>query len=63
VIQDAAWGVFLENYQKGYGADGDHLKTFRKSSLPSMQAYRCDPRLVREIESKGIRVLKGDARS
>ena len=35
VIQDAAWGVFLENYQKGYGADGDHLKTFQeiKSAL------------------------------
>jgi len=30
VIQDAAWGVFLENYQKGYGADGDHLKTFQE---------------------------------
>src|SRR4030043_1346297 len=27
VIRDAAWSVFQENYQKGYGADGDHLKS------------------------------------
>jgi hypothetical protein len=25
VIQDVAWAVFQENYQKGYGADADHL--------------------------------------
>jgi hypothetical protein len=27
VIRDAAWSVFQENYQEGYGADGDHLKS------------------------------------
>jgi hypothetical protein len=27
VIQDASWAVFQENYRKGYGADGDHLKS------------------------------------
>jgi hypothetical protein len=27
VICDAAWSTFQENYQKGYGADGDHLKS------------------------------------
>jgi len=27
VIRDAAWAVFQENYQGGYGADGDHLKS------------------------------------
>ena len=27
VIADAAFGVFQEGYRKGYGADGDHLKT------------------------------------
>jgi hypothetical protein len=32
VICDAAWSVFQENYQKGYGADGDHLK-----SLPEVK--------------------------
>ena len=32
VICDAAWSVFQENYQKGYGADGDHLK-----SLPEVR--------------------------
>jgi hypothetical protein len=26
VVRDAAWSVFQENYRKGYGADGDHLK-------------------------------------
>ena len=30
VIQDAAWGVFQENYRLGYGADGDHLKSFQE---------------------------------
>jgi hypothetical protein len=27
MIQDAAWAVFQENYQEGYGADGDHVKS------------------------------------
>ena len=27
VIDDAMWGVFQENWQDGYGADADHLKT------------------------------------
>lgn len=26
VVRDAAWAVFQENYDRGYGADGDHLK-------------------------------------
>ena len=29
VIQEAAWAVFQENYQEGYGADGDHLKSLQ----------------------------------
>ncbi len=35
VIRDAAWAVFQESYQEGYGADGDHLKSIRdvKSAL------------------------------
>jgi len=32
VIRDAAWAVFQENYRRGYGADGDHLK-----SLPEIE--------------------------
>jgi tagaturonate epimerase len=28
VVRDAAWAVFQESYQLGYGADGDHLKAF-----------------------------------
>ena len=30
MIQDAAWVVFQENYQKGYGAGGDHLKSLQE---------------------------------
>jgi hypothetical protein len=30
VIRDAAWAVFQENYQDGYGADGDHLKSLEE---------------------------------
>ena len=30
VIKDAAWAVFQENYQGGYGADGDHLKSLQE---------------------------------
>jgi hypothetical protein len=30
VIQDATWAVFQENYQEGYGADGDHLKSLQE---------------------------------
>jgi len=27
VIDDATWGIFLESWREGYGADADHLKT------------------------------------
>lgn len=27
VLADAVWAVFQENYRRGFGADGDHLKT------------------------------------
>jgi hypothetical protein len=30
VIRDVAWAVFQENYQGGYGADGDHLKSIQE---------------------------------
>ena len=30
VIHDAAWAVFQENDQGGYGADGDHLKSLQE---------------------------------
>lgn len=30
VIADAAWSVFQEDYQEGYGADGDHLKSLEE---------------------------------
>jgi tagaturonate epimerase len=28
VMDDAMWGVFIEGWQSGFGADADHLKTF-----------------------------------
>ncbi len=30
VIAEAAWSVFQEDYQEGYGADGDHLKSLQE---------------------------------
>jgi len=30
VIRDVAWAVFQENYQEGYGADADHLKSLQE---------------------------------
>jgi len=33
VIADAAWSVFQEDYQDGYGADGDHLKSLDEVTL------------------------------
>lgn len=30
MIQDAAWAVFQEHYQEGYGAGGDHLKSLQE---------------------------------
>ena len=30
VLQDAAWGVFQENYQEGYGANSDPLKSLQE---------------------------------
>ncbi len=29
-VRDAAWAVFQENYQEGYGADGDRLKSLEE---------------------------------
>jgi hypothetical protein len=30
LVQDAAWAVFQEKYPDGFGADGDHLKSFQE---------------------------------
>ena len=30
VIKDVAWAVYQENYQEGFGADGDHLKSLEE---------------------------------
>lgn len=33
VVSSAAWAVFQEGYTKGYGADGDHLKTAQEVKM------------------------------
>ncbi|MEN8904945.1 MAG: tagaturonate epimerase family protein [Clostridiales bacterium] len=33
VLDDATWAVFQEGYKDGYGADGDHLKTFEEIEM------------------------------
>ena len=33
VLAAAVWAVFREGYTKGYGADGDHLKTYEEVKL------------------------------
>lgn len=33
IISAAAWAVFQEGYTKGYGADGDHLKTHEEVKM------------------------------
>ena len=33
VVSAAAWAVFQEGYTKGYGADGDHLKTTQEVKM------------------------------
>ncbi len=33
VVNDAAFGVFQFGYRKGYGADGDHLKTMKDIAI------------------------------
>ena len=33
VLDAASWAVFQENYQSGYGADGDHLKSFSEVKM------------------------------
>jgi hypothetical protein len=43
VLADVVWAVFQEDYQVGFGADGDHLKTFEDIKM----ALNCGFTLLR----------------
>ena len=63
VISDAAWAVFQEGYEKGYGADGDHLKTGAEveSALASgctMITLDCLEHIRNEIETMPAAALR-----
>jgi len=63
VISAAAWAVFQEGYTKGYGADGDHLKTADevKMSLDvgmTMITLDCSEHIDNSAASADISVLR-----
>ena len=76
VIRDAAWAVFQENYQEGYGADGDHLKSLQEvehaldagaSMITLDLSEKMDPevlRLPKELVERKFReeIDEGDAK-
>ncbi|MGE5550506.1 MAG: tagaturonate epimerase family protein [Bacteroidota bacterium] len=39
VLADATWAVFQEGYRGGYGADGDHLKTYDEIRMALAQGF------------------------
>jgi len=56
VIASAVWAVFREGYLKGYGADGDHLKTrvevrYALSSGCSMITLDCSEHIPNGLEA------------
>jgi hypothetical protein len=56
VLSSASWAVFQEGYEKGFGADGDHLKTVDevKTAIDSgytMITLDCSERINHEIFS------------
>jgi hypothetical protein len=76
VIQDASWAVFQENYLEGYGADGDHLKSFEEvrraldagaSMITLDLSEKMDPEVLRQPKELVDRKFKeeideGDAK-
>lgn len=63
VVNAAAWAVFQEGYTKGYGADGDHLKTVEevKMSLDvgmSMITLDCSEHIDNGAASEDISILR-----
>ena len=61
VLSDAVWAVYQEGYKKGFGADGDHLKTPDEVKMAlgcgyTMITLDCSEHIDNAIES-----LSGDA--
>jgi hypothetical protein len=64
VICAAAWAVFQEGYTKGYGADGDHLKTSQEVQMAldigmTMITLDCSEHIDNEAVDQGTDVLMG----
>ena len=76
VIRDAAWAAFQENYQEGYGADGDHLKSLQEvecaldagaSMITLDLSEKTDPEVLRQQKELvdrrfGEEIDEGDAK-
>jgi hypothetical protein len=63
VISAAAWAVFQEGYTKGYGADGDHLKTSDEVQMAldvgmTMITLDCSAHIDNAAADEDIRSLK-----
>ncbi len=63
VISAAAWAVFQEGYTKGYGADGDHLKTSEEVQMSldvgmTMITLDCSEHIDNAAANEDIDVLR-----
>lgn len=57
VLSDACWAVFQEGYTKGFGADGDHLKTKEEVRMAldcgyTMITLDCSEHIDKTVDSK-----------
>jgi hypothetical protein len=64
VIAATAWAVFQEGYTKGYGADGDHLKSREEVKMAlengcTMITLDCSEYIRNDVQDVSIVVLKG----
>jgi hypothetical protein len=53
VLNAASWAVFQEGYTKGFGADGDHLKTPEDGDGPGLRLHNDHPGLLRTYKQPG----------
>lgn len=63
VVNAAAWAVFQEGYTKGYGADGDHLKTAEEVQMSldvgmSMITLDCSDHIDNKAADEDINTLR-----
>lgn len=63
VVSAAAWAVFQEGYTKGYGADGDHLKTAGEVQMAldvgmTMITLDCSEHIDNKAADEDINILK-----